>query len=309
MSTTDAPTGASAPFDPSGTVAVVTGATGGIGAALVRALGAAGAALVVATDLDDRHTRAVAERIDDELPVTTVIGRGLDVTDAAATEYLVREIESDHGPIELFCANAGIGTASGYDTPPELWHQVWEVNVMAHVTAARVLVPRWLGRGRGHLLVTASAAGLLTNLGDAPYSATKHAAVGFAEWLAITHGAEGIGVCCLCPQGVRTPMVLGPQADEFAALRRTSGDEEPGQPTPLIDRDDALAIQVVRDQGLLEPSAVADAALAALAEGRFLALPHPEVARYEQARAADHDRWIAGMRRLAGHLAADPPSQ
>ncbi len=298
-------TGASAGFDPVGSIAVVTGAAGGIGSALVRALAARGASLVVATDLDPTHTAAVAGVLDSELPDTNVVGMGLDVTDAAATEELVALVETDHGPVDIFCANAGVGYATGIDTPPAMWQQAWSVNVMAHVNAATAMVPRWQSRGRGHLLVTASAAGLLSNLGDAPYSATKHAAVAFAEWVAITHGEEGIGVTCLCPQGVRTAMVLGAEADEFANLKADHagpGDDVADQDE--LDRARALAIQVVRDQGLLEPSEVAEVALDALAEGRFLALPHPEVASYERARAADHDRWILGMRRLQQHLDA-----
>ena len=166
---------------------------------------------------------------------------------------------------------------------------------MAHVIAAGELVPRWTARGRGHLLVTASAAGLLTNLGDAPYSTSKHAAVAFAEWVAITHGHDGVGVTCLCPLGVRKPMVFGSEADEFAALRDPDGSTE-------RDRADALALEVVRSMNVLEPSEVAAVALDALTEGRFLALPHDDVATYERARAADHDRWITGMRRLQAAL-------
>lgn len=288
-------------FEPTGAVVVVTGAAGGIGAALVRALGSAGASVVVATDIDAAHISRVAGVLADELPSVTVVGRGLDVTDRAATGALVEEIEASHGPIDLWCANAGVGTAEGATANPEVWQNTFEVNVMAHVHAAATLLPRWRARGRGHLLVTASAAGLLTNLGDAPYSVTKHAAVAFAEWLAITHGHEGIGVSCLCPQGVRTAMVLGAEADEFHDLR----DPAPGRPE---GSDQPTALAVVRAQGLIEPAAVANEALAALREGRFLALPHPEVARYEQRRASDHDGWIASMRRLQESLTdGEPP--
>ncbi len=293
-------------FQPAGAIAVVTGAAGGIGAALVRALGAAGASVVIAADLDPSHIEAVGEVLNGELDDTTVIGRALDVSDRDATEELVADVERTYGPITLWCANAGIGTAAGVNADPLSWQRTWEVNVLGHVHATAALLPRWRSRGAGHLLVTASAAGLLTNLGDAPYSVTKHAAVAFAEWVAITHGHEGIGVSCLCPQGVRTPMVFGADADEFAGLRGQAQDHDtddgsPGGDLPM-DRDDAMALQVVRAQGMIEPGAAAAAALEALTEGRFLALPHPEVARYEQHRAADHDRWIAGMRKLQAQL-------
>lgn len=301
-------------FDPLESIAVVTGAAGGIGAALVRALGAAGASVVVAADLDGDHVSRVAEVLDAESDRTRILGRALDVAERDATEALVEQIETDHGPIDLWCANAGIGTASGVDAEPAVWQRAWEVNVLGHVNAASVLLNRWRSRGGGHLLVTASAAGLLTNLGDAPYTVTKHAAVAFAEWVAITHGHEGVGVSCLCPQGVRTPMVFGDAADEFAGLRRGAGsdghDGSDGQgrnaAQDAVDRDQALALQVVRLQGVIEPVDAARSALEALVQGRFLALPHPEVARYEAHRAADHDRWINGMRKLQAQLGSTP---
>lgn len=304
-------TTSSPPFEPQGCVAVVTGAAGGIGSALVRALGEHGASVVVAADLDPAHISRVAEVLDGELTHTTVVGAELDVADASATESLIDEVEAAHGPIDLWCANAGIGTASGVAADTATWQRTFEVNVMGHVNAAAVLIPRWSGRGGGHLLVTASAAGLLTNLGDAPYSVTKHAAVAFAEWVSITHGHEGIGVSCLCPQGVRTPMVFGPGADEFASLREQSGTPPPGDtdagstgvdPVSELDHDQAMAVQVVREQGVIEPAEAAATALEALLEGRFLALPHPEVARYAAHRAGDHDRWINGMRKLQAQL-------
>ncbi len=306
MSAPGADPAASQPiFDPLGSIAVVTGAAGGIGAALVRALAAGGASVVVATDIDGDHMVRVAEVLDAETETTTIIGRALDVADRTATEALVEEIETDHGPVDLWCANAGVGTASGVDADPGLWQRTWEVNVLGHVNAASVLVDRWRSRGGGHLLVTASAAGLLTNLGDAPYTVTKHAAVAFAEWVAITHGHEGIGVSCLCPQGVRTPMVFGDAADEFAALRAARdapGDRAATGGGEDLDHDEVLALQVVREQGIIEPADAARSALEALVHGRFLALPHPEVARYEANRAADHDRWIKGMRKLQALL-------
>jgi NAD(P)-dependent dehydrogenase (short-subunit alcohol dehydrogenase family) len=301
------------PFRPGGSIAIVTGAAGGIGAALVRALGAAGAAVVVASDLDGDHIGRVAAKLDAETDQSTVVPWALDVSDRAATGALVDAVEGTYGPIDLWCANAGIATASGVGADPALWQRTWEVNVLGQVNAAAELLPRWRARGGGHLLVTASAAGLLTNLGDAPYSVTKHAAVALAEWVAITHGHEGVAVTCLCPQGVRTPMVFGDEADEFAGLRSgdtatASSDKAPDCPEhdspehDSLDHDSAMAVQVVRGQGIIEPAEAAECALEALIQGRFLALPHPEVARYETHRATDHDRWITGMRKLQAQL-------
>lgn len=161
------------------------------------------------------------------------------------------------------------------------------------------------GRGGGHLLVTASAAGLLTNLGDAPYSVTKHVVVAFVEWVAITHGAGpdgegGIGVSCLCPQGVRTPLLFGAAADDHAELSTQPAGASLADAGP----EGSLAARVVTDQRILEPDQVAEATVEALADGRFLILPHAEVAGYEQARAADHDRWIRSMRKLQSRLDA-----
>jgi len=254
-------------MDIRGTVVVVTGGASGIGRAMARRFAADGAAKVVVADLDGQGAAAVASEI---------AGRAeeLDVTNEAAMEAMIERTEADVGPIELWCGNAGIGTASGLELPGEGWNAIWNVNVMANVTAARLLVPRWVERGSGHLLITASAAGLLTNLGDAPYTVTKHGAVALAEWIAITHGHQGVRVSCLCPQGVRTPMT---EADD-------------------------LAIEVVKAMGMIEPEEVADVVAAAVAADEFLILPHPEVARYEQRRAGDRARWITGMQRLRQSL-------
>ena len=174
------------------------------------------------------------------------------------------------GEIDLFCANAGVATSGGADASEAGWEESWQVNVMAHVRAARLLLPAWLERGSGHLICTVSAAGLLTMLGSAPYSVTKHAALAFAEWLAATHSHQGITVQAVCPQGVRTPMLAasGPGAD-------------------LLLGDSAIT-----------PEAVADAVMAGIATGAFLILPHPEVARMYAGRAADPDRWLHGMNKL-----------
>jgi NAD(P)-dependent dehydrogenase (short-subunit alcohol dehydrogenase family) len=194
------------------------------------------------------------------------------VADPSENERLVAVAEDRYGPVDLFCANAGIPAGGGVDAPLDRWQQAWDVNVMAHVHAARAVLPSMLARGEGYLLHTASAAGLLTNIGAAPYSVTKHAVVGLAEWISITHGEAGIGVSCLCPMGVRTDMLLG-------------GVEDP-------------AGAVVLAQGAMEPEEVADTVVEGLNAGQFLILPHPEVRDFLLRKADDHDRWIAGMRRL-----------
>ncbi len=250
----------------SGKGVVVTGAGRGIGRALALAAAAAGARVVV-NDLDADNAAAVA----DELGGTAIPG---DVSTSAGVRALVDGASEALGRVDVFFANAGIDGAHGADslqTPDDVWDRIMDVNVMAHVRAARELVPRWLDDGRGgRFVVTASAAGLLTMIGSAPYSVTKHAAVGFAEWLSVTYGARGVDVHAICPQGVRTQML-----------------EDAGPLQELLSRDSAL-----------EPEQVAEAAVAAIEEGRFLVLPHPEVAGYYAARAADTDRWLAGMRRL-----------
>jgi NAD(P)-dependent dehydrogenase (short-subunit alcohol dehydrogenase family) len=260
----------------SGAVTVVTGGASGIGAALCARLSAV-AGVVVVADLQEERARDVADSLRPGA-AAQVWHHGVDVADRAAVRALVAGVLERHGRVDLYASNAGIGSAAGVEADPFVWQRVWEVNVMAHVHATDALLPHWLGRGEGHLLVTASAAGLLTNLGDAPYSVTKHAAVAFAEWVSITHGDAGVGVSCLCPQGVRTPLLLGP------------------------DDGAALATEVVKAQRILEPDEVAAVTLEALAEDRFLVLPHEEVAGYEQARAADRERWLAAMRRLQARL-------
>lgn len=253
-------------MDIAGQVIVVTGAARGIGAALATRFVADGAAGVCCIDLDDAVAATAASLGAQALPVVA------DCTDETAIAAAVAATEERFGPVTLFCANAGIATGADIDAPPEVWERAWRVNVWSHVVAARVMVPRWIDAGGGHLLVTASAAGLLTNLGDAPYSVSKHAAVGFAEWVAITYGDRGVGVSCLCPQGVRTDMLLGGA----------------GQ----------LGAEVVLAQGAIEPSEVAEAVVEGLATERFLILPHPEVAGYYQFRAGDTERWLRGMRKL-----------
>jgi len=248
-------------------VALVTGGAGGIGRALCARFVAEGARGVAVVDLHADAAEAVARDLG-----PTALGIGADVGREADVAAAVAAAEDRFGPIDLMVSNAGIGTAAGIEAPVEIWQQIWDVNVMAHVYAARAVIPSMVARGEGYLLNTASAAGLLTNIGDAAYSVTKHAAVGFAEWLAITYGDDGIKVSCLCPQGVNTDMVRN------AAASSAGG--------------------VVLAQGLIEPEAVADAVIAGLADERFLILPHPEVHDYVQRKAADPDRWIGGMRKL-----------
>jgi NAD(P)-dependent dehydrogenase (short-subunit alcohol dehydrogenase family) len=255
----------------SGSVVVVTGAAGGIGGALARRFAREGARAVVVADLDAAGARRLAEELDCPAP----LGAGLDVTDPAAVGALVDRVEREAGPIDLWCSNAGV--ALGMDLGEDAdWERCWQVHVMAHVHVARSLLPRMAARGRGHLLVTASAAGLLTNMDAAPYTVTKHGSVALAEWLAIRYGDDGVGVSCLCPQGVRTAMTAREGADSA----------------------------VLAAGRLLEPEEVADAVVEGLADGRFLILPHAEVAEFERRRAADRERWLGGMRRLRSRLRA-----
>ena len=244
-------------------VVVVTGGASGIGRALSRRFAAEGARAVVVADIDADGARGVADEI-----------RGLavptDVASEAGVARLVDQARSSYGDIDLFCSNAGICTVGGVDVADEEWQRIWQVNVMAHIYAVCAVLPGMLARGQGYLLQTVSAAGLLTQIGAAPYSVTKHAALGLAEWLAITYADQGIKVSCLCPQGVRTEM-----------LRQGTG---------------GIA-QILRETAL-EPEAVAEAVVAGLAEERFLILPHPEVADYFRRKADDYERWLRGMRRL-----------
>lgn len=252
-------------------VAVVTGAANGIGRALARRFVAEGARGVALVDRDGAGlTNLAAELGEITIALTADVGVEADI------EHVVEATEKRWGPIDLFCSNAGIGGGGGIEADDEMWHAVWQINVMAHVYAARAVLPSMLERGEGYLLNTASAAGLLTNIGNAPYTATKHAAVGLAEWLAVTYGDRGIKVSCLCPQGVRTNMLLG----------------SPGDP----------ATEVVLAQGAIEPEQLASSVIEGLSAERFLILPHPEVADFVRRKAEDPDRWLAGMRRLQARI-------
>ena len=252
-------------------VAVVTGGARGIGFALAQAFVTEGARTVVVADLVQADVDAAAERLG-----PTAHAAAVDVAEPEALASLVAQVEDRHGPIDLMVSNAGIGTAAGLEASDEAWDRIWKVNVLAHVHAAQAVLPSMLARGEGHVLSTASAAGLLAQIGDLPYSVTKHAAVAVAEWLAITYGERGIKVSCLCPQGVRTDMIAG-------ALGQAS-------------------VETVVAQGLIEPEDVAAAVVEGLRDERFLILPHPEVADYYRRRATDPDRWLAGMARLQARI-------
>ncbi len=252
-------------MDPAGKVAVVTGAASGIGAALARTLTEAGARVALA-DLDEIGLRRLAGELDTLALVT-------DVSVEVDNIRLIEAAEAQLGPIDLFCANAGIAFEGSEQSPDADWDRMWKVNFLSHVYAARHLIPHWLQRKSGYLLVTASAAGLLTNLGAAQYAVTKHAAVAFAEWLAVTYGDQGIKISCLCPQGVLTP-ILDKEGEAIAMLRATA----------------------------ITPEEVANEVIQAIKDERFLILPHPEVAIYEQRRATDREGWLEGMRKLRRNL-------
>lgn len=249
-----------------GKVIVVTGAARGIGEAMARRFIEEQPAGLVVSDIDREAVEAVSED-------TGALAVTADVSRESDTVALIDAAEDAFGPVDLFCANAGIGISGDEQTPDDQWNRLWDINVMSHVHAARRLVPEWKARGEGYFLATVSAAGLLTNLKAAQYSVTKHAALAFAEWLAVTHGDAGIKVSALCPQGVRTRLLDA--AEEFRTLL------------------DPVAI---------EPSEVADSVVRGLAEESFLILPHPEVEKYFQNKAGDYDRWLGGMRKLQRSL-------
>lgn len=243
-------------------VVVVTGGGSGIGAALARRFAKESPSALIVADIDIEAARAVAVDIGAVAVLT-------DVSDPEANRELIEGTEDHFGPIDLFCANAGIGTVGDEQSDLTVWDRMWDINVMSHVHAARHLVPSWLARGEGYFLATVSAAGLLTNLKAAQYSVTKHAALAFAEWLSVTYGDSGIKVSALCPQFVNTPLLA--ESEAFKALG--------GNHT-------------------LEPEDVANAVIDGIGTESFLILPHPEVEKYFQNKASDYDRWLAGMRKL-----------
>jgi NAD(P)-dependent dehydrogenase (short-subunit alcohol dehydrogenase family) len=252
---------------------VITGGASGIGAAMARRFADDGARGIVVADLQEELAREVADSIGDQ-----ALAVPCNVSDPEQVDALIATAEDAFGPVDIVCANAGIGTGQGESAPDEIWDQIIGVNVLAHVYAARRLLPGWLERGEGYFVSTASAAGLLSQIGDAPYAVTKHAAVAFAEWLSITYGDRGIRVSCLCPMGVDTPLV------------RMGLD---------LEGDESLGARVVAAAGtLLPPEQVADDVAAAIRAEQFLILPHPEVGEFYRRKGDDPDRWLAGMRRL-----------
>ncbi len=263
-----------------GKVVVVTGSAGGIGRALARRFHSAGAAGVVIADTNAAGTAAVA----DELNATradSAMGIVADISTENGNRALIDAAQQRFGPIDLFFANAGVGGGTDLETPQSEWRTAFAVNIEAHVFAAQLLVPGWVERGHGYFCSTASAAGLLTQIGSWPYSVTKHAAVGFAEWLSVTYGDRGVRVSCLCPMGVNTNMLNAPDG---AGIDRTAGD-------------------VVRAAGVvLEPDDVAEVVIAGIHDERFLLLPHPEVLTFWQRKTSDYDRWLVGMRRLQARV-------
>lgn len=248
-------------------VVVVTGGASGIGKSLCERFADEGARAVVVSDIDQAGINATVASISDR---TSALGFKANVGKEEEVEALTQATLAAYDHIDLFCSNAGIFTAGGEDLSTTAWQTIWDINVMAHVFAARSVLPSMLARGEGYLLNTSSAAGLLSQVGSAPYSVTKHAAIGFAEWLSITYGNRGIKVSALCPQAVRTAMTAG-------------GDGSGG---------------VAGLDGLLEPEQLANTVIETLAEEKFLVLPHPEVLTYMRRKTEDYDRWLGGMRRL-----------
>ncbi|KQH77066.1 dehydrogenase [Mycobacterium gordonae] len=253
-----------------GSVAVVTGAGSGIGRAIAAALASAGAS-VVAGDIDAESAAETA----------AMIGGVASAADAATTDGIATLLDiarQTYGPVDIYVANAGISGQLGLGDDEAAWDRIIDINLRAHIRAAKAVVPQWLERGSGHFVAIASAAGLLTQLGAASYSVTKHAAVGFAEWLAIRYGDQGIGVSCVCPMGVDTPMLRGMSESPDAEMR--------------------MAGAAVTSAGAVTaPEAVAALVVQAIVEQKFLVLPHPEVLTMYRQKGADYERWIAGMRR------------
>ncbi len=253
-------------FNFAGAVAVVTGGASGIGRAMAARIAAEGSRIVI-VDVRPGEAEAAAAQIPGAMGLTA------DVGDAAAVQAMVARVEADLGPVGVYCSNAGV-LGGGQLGDDEAWQQTWRVHGMAHVYAARAVMPGMQARGSGVMVITASAAGLLMLMQSAPYTVTKHASVAIAEWLSVNYGGGGVQVHCICPQGVRTPMV---------------GDAPGGS-------------ELTSSGSIIEPARVADAMVEAVRGNRFLVLPHPEVHEYERRKVDDRDRWLAGMRRLRDRI-------
>jgi NAD(P)-dependent dehydrogenase (short-subunit alcohol dehydrogenase family) len=272
-------------MDIGGRVAVVTGGGSGAGRSLCLAFARQGAEGVVVADLDGDTAAEVAAEIEAE--GHRAIAVPTDVAAEADVQALTARVMDEFGRIDLFCSNAGIIVGGGVDVPDADWTRMWAVNVQSHVYVTRAVLPAMLERGAGYLMLTASAAGLLTQLGSAPYAVTKHAAVALAEWLSITYGDRGLTVSCLCPQAFTSNLLTTSRRQVDA--RQPSPGSEVGSPQAAVD-------------GVLSADQVAATVLEGLADERFLILPHPEVALYERRRAGDRERWLRGMRRLQARL-------
>jgi NAD(P)-dependent dehydrogenase (short-subunit alcohol dehydrogenase family) len=254
-------------------VVVVTGAASGIGKALAARFAKEGARGVVCADLNDNDAKAVAAGLG-----VPSLGLRCDVGQEGDMNALVVATLEKFGAVDIFCSNAGIIGRHGLDASLKEWRRTMDVNFMAHVLAAKAVVPVMIKQGGGTIVATASAAGLLMQVDSATYTVSKHAAVAFAEWLSVNYAERGIKVSCLCPQGVRTPMLLGPTGDRKSFL----------------------------SEGSVSAEEVAGKVMEAIEAERFLILPHPEVAEYEQRKTTDRDRWLAGMRRLRQAILTDP---
>jgi NAD(P)-dependent dehydrogenase (short-subunit alcohol dehydrogenase family) len=254
-----------------GKVVVVTGAASGIGKALAQRFAREGARGIACADLNEADARSVAAEVGG-------IGLRCDVAQEGDINALVVATLEKYGAVDIFCSNAGIIARHGLDASLKEWRRTMDVNFMAHVLAARAVVPVMLKQGAGYIVATASAAGLLMQVDSATYTASKHAAVAFAEWLSVNYAERGIRVSCLCPQGVRTPMLLGPSGTRKSFLAA----------------------------GAVSAEDVAARVMEAIEAERFLVLPHPEVAEFERRKAADRERWLGGMRRLRAAILADP---
>ncbi len=249
-------------------IVVITGGASGIGRAMATRFINDGAKQVVIADVNADGLNEVATQIGARAIAT-------DVSDEAAVKSLIKTTEDDYGQIDLLCNNAGIGSPGGPEVDNECWEQIWQINVMAHVYAARAALPHMLSRQDGYILNTASAAGLLSQVGSAPYAVTKHAAVGFAEWLALSYGKRGLKVSVLCPQAVRTAMTADNQ-DGVASI-----------------------------DGMMEPEVLCESVVEAINAEQFLILPHQEVLGYMQKKTLNYDRWISGMQRLHAKFGDD----